>query len=135
MISCGLAGAERVPRHAACLAVTELDPLVRLRPVVVELVDVVGEVDQLPLFVVEGDVEVLRVHQFADDGVHRPVELLQVLRCACELGDSVERGLHLLRMAALRLGELRRDVGAGCHSNSVRARVTTSSIVRDGEVV
>ena len=93
-----LAGAEHVSRHPARLAVAELDPLVYLGPVlVVELVDVVREVDQLPLLVVEGDVEVARVHQLADDGVNRPVELLQVLRRARELRDAVERGLHLLR--------------------------------------
>jgi hypothetical protein len=39
------------------------------------------------ILVVEGDVEVARDHQLADDGVHRPVELLQVLRRARELGD------------------------------------------------
>ncbi len=94
------------------------------------------------------------MHQLADDGVHRPVELLQVLRRARELGNAVESGLHLLRATALRLGELRRDAGAGCHSGSIpapearrvrghrrdfpmrkRFRVTMRSIVRHGEPV
>ena len=138
-ISCGSPVRSTYAGHPARLTAAELDPLVRVGPVVVELVDPVGVVDQLPLLVVERDVEVVRVHQLADDGVHRPVELLQVLRRARELGDAVQRGLHLLRVTALglgrlelgqpppRLGELRGAAGVRCQSSSNRATKQVSS--------
>ena len=61
----------------------------------VDVVDAVRPVDQLPLLVVDGDVEVLGVHELADDLVDRPVELLHVLSGARQLGDAVQRVLHL----------------------------------------
>jgi hypothetical protein len=122
-----LAGTEPIPGHPARLAAAELDPLVRLGPIIVELVCPVGVVDQLSLVVVERDVEVVRVHQLADDAMHRPVELLHVPSRARELGDAVERGLHVLALPMLRLGsfefgqpaahlgELRGEVGVRRH--------------------
>ena len=61
----------------------------------VEAVDVVWVVHQLPLLVVEGDVEVLGVHQLADDRVHRRIELGHLVDRAGGVGDAVERVLDL----------------------------------------
>ena len=66
----GLPGPQDVGVEAAGVAFAKDVPHVRVRKVFVDLVDVVGEVDELPLLVVEGDEEVVRVHQLADDGVH-----------------------------------------------------------------
>jgi len=73
---------------------------------VIELVDVVGPADQLPVGVVQRDEAVVREHQLADDAVHRPVELLHVARRARELGDAVQRQLDLLRALTLLLDVL-----------------------------
>ncbi len=111
----------------------EIDPCVGGRPVDVHLVLPVGPVDQLPLLVEERDEEVVGVHQLADDGVHRPVELLHVLGRARELGDPVERSLNRrgipavslgcleLRQPPPRLGELGRKVAVGSHRGPVTA--------------
>jgi hypothetical protein len=102
-----LSRAEQVAGRPTRLVAAELDPLVRLGPVVVELVRPVRPVDQLPVLVVERDVEVVRMHQLADHRVYRSVELLHVASRARELGDSIERALHgLLRAEAFGLGGL-----------------------------
>ena len=115
------------------LPAAEIDPCVGGRPVDVHLVLPVGPVDQLPLLVEERDEEVVGVHELADDGVHRPVELLHVLGRARELGDPVERRLHLLGAPSLsldclelrqpppRLGELGRKLAVGSHRGPVTA--------------
>ena len=90
----------------ARVARAELIPLVGVRNIEIDLVDVVRPADQLPLLVIEGDEEVARVHQLADDRVHGAVELLHVLRRARQLGDSVERGLNLVGAPAVDLGGL-----------------------------
>ena len=69
----------------------------RIRDVVVHLVDEERVVHRLARFVVQDDVEVPRVHELADDRVDRPVELAHVLRRARRLGDPVEGCLDLLR--------------------------------------
>ena len=81
-----------MPRASAA---AELLPPVRIGEVGVDLVDVVRPVDQPALLVVERDIEVARVHELADDTVDRPVELLQVVGRARQLGDPVQGFLHL----------------------------------------
>ena len=61
----------------------------------INLVAVVREVDQLALLVIERDVEVVRVHQLADDLVDPGVERRHVLGGARRLGDAVQGGLDL----------------------------------------
>ena len=68
----------------------------------VDLVHAVGVRDQVGVRVVQRDVEVLRVHELADDGVDRPVELVDVLGRARRRRDAVERRLQLLGPLALR---------------------------------
>ena len=80
----------------------------------VGLVDVgvlgVGEVDEahaVALGVVEGDVEIARVHQLADHKVDAPEHVLHAKAAAGQVGDAVQRGLQLLAALALQhfLGE------------------------------
>ncbi len=59
-------------------------------------VDEVGEADHLRRRIVEGDVEILRLHQPHDDLVQREVERGQAGRVAGRFGDPVERGLDAL---------------------------------------
>ena len=110
----GLARAEHVGRRACRGAGADLLPDVGVGRVGIELVDVERPVDQLPPVVVERDVEVVRVHEPADDAVYRRVELLHVVGGARRLGDAVEGVLDLLGAAALRLGGLQlREALAG----------------------
>ena len=128
-----LAGPQHVGGCPPRLPAAKGIPRVRVGNVGIDLVDVIGEADQLPLLVVERDVEVVRVHQLADDGVHRPVELLQVLRRARELGDAVERGLHLLRVAPLGLEPSRARPAAAAPPRAPgrrRRRMSRSSNLR-----
>ena len=117
-------GAQNVGSRPPRVAAAELVPVVRIGEVGGQLIDVIGPADQLPLLVVERDEEVGRRHQVRDDGVHRSVELLHVLCRARELGDPVERGLHLLGADLLGLRgprtfcELRRRVGFRSHRSS-----------------
>jgi hypothetical protein len=90
-----LSGPQHVCGRPPSIALPERIPLVRVGNVQVQLVDVVGPVDQLPLVVVQRDEEVLRVHQLAHDRVHRRVELLHVAGRARELRDPVEGVLNL----------------------------------------
>ena len=114
------------------LPAAELDPRVGVRPVDVHLVVPVGPVDQFPFLVVKRNEEVVGVHEFADDGVHRSVKVLHVLGRAREVGDPVERRLHLLGAPTLglrglelgeanaRLRELGREVDFRRHRSSSR---------------
>ena len=102
----GLARAEHVGRRACRGAGAQLLPDVGVGPIGIELVDVERPVDQLPPLVVERDVEVVRVHELADDAVDRGVERLHVLRGARRLGDAVQGVLDLLGSVPLRLGGL-----------------------------
>jgi hypothetical protein len=96
-----LARSEDVRRYAPCLPRADRVPLVRIGEIVVgDLVDVIGPVHELALLVVQGDIEVPRVHELADDLVDRAVELLHVLRGARELRDAVKRVLDLLPVFA-----------------------------------
>ena len=123
------AGSEHVGGGPPRLPAAEIDPCVGGRPVDVHLVLPVGPVDQLPLLVEERDEEVVGVHELADDGVHRPVELLHVLGRARELGDPVERRLHLLGAPSLSVGGLELgeppprlgELGLGVHRPPIRA--------------
>ena len=101
-------------------------PTDRVRDVEVDLVDVVGEADQLPLVVIERDEEVVRVHEPTHDGVHLAVELLHVLCGARELGDPVERRLNPLGAPL---------AGRGRHVRAFPGRSTDPSIVRDESAV
>ena len=71
-------------------------PHVRVGDVLVHLVAVERPVHPLAFLVVQHDVEVLRVHELADDAVDLGVELLHVLRGARDLRDAVEGVLDLL---------------------------------------
>ena len=79
----GLAGADRLPHS-------------RIRDVEIDLVAIEREVDHLAPVVVEGYVEVVRVHELADDLVDRLVERGHVARCSGRFGDAVEDGLDPL---------------------------------------
>src|SRR5439155_23527490 len=115
------------------LAFAERIPPMWIGEVAIEFVDVVRPADQLPLLVIEGDVEVVRVHQFADDGVYRPVELLQVPRRARQLRYAIEGVLNVLGSAMVAVGrfelgrapsgirDLRRNVGVACHQAPIPA--------------
>jgi hypothetical protein len=108
-----LAQAQRITGQAGRIALADRLPCRRVGDVLVDAVDVVGEVQQAPRLVIEGDVEVLRVHQLADDGVHGRVELGQVVDGAGDVGDAVERGLHVGGALGLGLIGLQlRDTGA-----------------------
>ena len=124
------AGAEHVRGRAAGVACAEGVPHVGVRHIHLDLVDVVGPADQLALLVIEGDEEVVRVHQLADDRVHLPVELLHVLRRARQLGDAVQPGLNLLGVPTIGLGglelgkpvargvQLRTELGVATHGSN-----------------
>ena len=58
-------------------------------------IDVERIVDQPALVVIERDVEVVGVHQLADDLVDRGVEVRHVARGARRLGNAIQRGLDL----------------------------------------
>jgi hypothetical protein len=88
-------------------------PEVRIRNVEVHGIDVIREVDRLATIVVQGDVEVVGVHECRDRGVDLAVERLQVARGGRRFGDPVKRGLHLLGPDVFRLALLeRRDTRA-----------------------
>src|SRR3990172_3238922 len=69
----------------------------------IQLVHVVGVVEQLALLVVERDVEVLGVHQLAHDGVHGRIELGHLVDRAGGVGDAVEGVLDLQRAQSVEL--------------------------------
>ena len=54
----------------------------------VDRVDVVREAERVPRLVVDGDEEVLGVHELADDAMDLHVEALHVLRRTRRLGDA-----------------------------------------------
>ena len=122
-----LAGAKHIRSRPSRVTFAEGIPLVRVGDVLEDLVVVVRKVDPLPLLVVERDEEVVREHQLADDGLDGAVELLHVPGRAGQLGDAVQRGLHLvggvpsglggleLGQPPARLGELRCEAGVRCH--------------------
>ena len=120
--------------RAPGLALAERIPLVGVRDVEVDLVDVVGPADQLPLVVVQRDEEVVRVHELADDGVHLAVELLHVLRRARELGDPVQRRLNPLGASAVS-----RDrhlfVRSSCGGTGDSSIVRNNHVVSPGRVL
>src|SRR5262245_32999391 len=97
------ARAQEVGGRAGGVADPERLPHVRIRDVRVDRVDEVREVDHPALVVVESDVEVVRVHEFADDRVDLPIEVLHVLGGARRLGDPVQGVLDLLGALASRL--------------------------------
>ena len=74
-----LARAQHVGRRSRARSRRRRAPIVRIRDFVFDLVDVVGPAIALALVVIECDEEVRRVHQLADDPVHRAVEGGQVL--------------------------------------------------------
>ena len=107
---------KHVCRCSACLANAKGIPRVRVGNIGINLVAVEREVDQLPFFVVQRDVEVVRVHQLADDLVDLGVERGHVLGGARRLGDAIQGGLDLLGVLVRSLAGLElRDllVGSG----------------------
>ncbi len=108
-----LSGAQDVGRRAARVPHAERFPDRRVGQVGVDRVDVVREVDGLPLVVVQRDVRVLGVHQLADDAVNRRVERRHVVGGTGRRGDPVQRGLDLFGALVLGLAGLElRDPGA-----------------------
>jgi hypothetical protein len=96
----GLADADRLPHHW-------------VRDVQVDLVAVEGVIHQAAPIVVQRDIEVLGVHQLADDLVNGGVERDHVLRRAGGLGDPVEGALHPFGSRVLCLASLELcDAGA-----------------------
>ena len=85
-----LPGSQHVGRGSARVPDAERLPHVRVRNVVVELVDVVRPADALALLVVERDEEVRRVHQLADDRVHRTVKSGEIARGGRCFGNAVK---------------------------------------------
>ena len=120
-----LAGAEDVCGSPARIPRAEGVPLVGIRNIEIHSVDVVGPADQLPILVIEGDEEVARVHQLADDAMDGPIELLHVLRRAGQLGDSVQRGLNLVSVVAV--SEVRRGIAGLRHERQVSPAATRAS--------
>ena len=121
-----LSRAEHIRGRPPGLTLAERIPPARVRDVDVDLVDVVGEADQLPLVVIERDEEVVREHELAHDGVHLAVELLHVPRRARELGDPVKGCLNALGAPL---------AGRGRHVRAFLSRSTDPSIVRDESAV
>src|SRR3546814_1724738 len=66
----------------------------------VALVDRIRELDVFAVARQQGDIEVARVQQLADDRVHVGVEALQAAGGDRLLGDAVQRPLQLLRALA-----------------------------------
>ena len=95
-----LTRAKDVAGRPARVAAAERRPTGLEREIRVDVVDAIREVDELPLIVVERDVEVPRIHELPHDLVGRAIELLHVLRGARKLRDPVERALDLLRIFA-----------------------------------
>ena len=87
--------AEHISGCPARLPDAEGVPRVGVGKIGIDLIAVEREVDQLALFVVQRDVEVVRVHQLADDLVDLGVERRHVLGCARRLGDAIQGGLDL----------------------------------------
>ena len=106
------AGPQQVAGGAGRLADADRIPGGRVREVGVDRVDVVREVDRLALGVVQRDVEVLDIHESADDAVDGGVERRQVLRRAGRVGDAQERVLHALGLVALGVAGL--ELGEAC---------------------
>ena len=90
-----LAMSQHIGSRSTCLADAEVVPRVRIGDFGVNLIAVEREVDQLTLVVVQRDVEVVRVHQLADDLVDLGVERGHILGGARRLGDAVQGGLDL----------------------------------------
>ena len=102
----GPAGTQDVGRQSASIPNAEWLPKGGIRNVKVDGVDVVGKVDRLATMVVEGDIEVLGVHQRRDRRVDVAIERLEVVRGGRRLGDPVEGRLDALRTLVLRLARL-----------------------------
>ena len=100
------AGPQQMGGDPGRVADAEGVPEVGVGDVAVDLIHVVREVDRVAFRVIERDIEVVRVHQLADDRVDLPIEVLHVLGGARRLGDPVEGGLDLLRALAPRLVRL-----------------------------
>ena len=96
----GLAGAEDVLRQASL-------EVGRHAGQFVVLVHRVGEVEDAPRLVVEGDVEVRHRHQVGNDPVHFAEQLLQRSGAARGLRDAVQCGAEAL--VALALGDVAGD--------------------------
>ena len=103
---------QRVRGDTCRIAAPDRLPETCVRWLRVEAVNVVRVVQELALFVVEGDVEVPRIHQLADDGVHGRVELGHLLDRAGGVGDAVERVFDL--QGSLAVGLERLEIRDAC---------------------
>jgi hypothetical protein len=92
-----MAGTEDETGDASGVTLSKRLPRSGVRPVLIDCVDVESEVDLPTLVVVQGDVHVLGIQERAEDLVDAPVELVEVLRAAREVGDAIQRGLRLRR--------------------------------------
>ena len=99
-----LAYPEQVCRDTCSVAGAERLPQIRLRYVGVVVVDEVREVDHLALVVVERDVEVRSVHQFADRRVDRAIEGRQIARRRGRLCYAVQNAPDITRLTIDNLG-------------------------------
>ena len=99
-----LTGAQDEGRHSAPRWFT-----VRRR---IELIDEVGERDDVVVGIVFGDVKVRRLHQCADDLVNLAIELGQVRRLTRHLRNAKQRVLHCFAAVLLRdIAEVPRTAG------------------------
>ena len=73
----------------------------------IHLVDEIRETEQTRCFRLDGNVQVLRVHQFAHDLMDRAVKFLQIFCGVDGAGDPVDRGLDSLGL--LGVGDVARD--------------------------
>ncbi len=94
----GLTGAKNIGGKSPSLIPSHFVPLVWGRSIIfiILLIQVKGKIDHIPGFVVEGDVEVFGIHQFAHNAMHRRVEFLHILDGAGGIGDAIQGILHLL---------------------------------------
>ncbi len=67
----------------------------------VKFIHKVGEVDLFAFFIQQGDVEIVRRNQIADDGMHRKVELIQVFHQVHGLRNAVQGLFQLFGPFAL----------------------------------
>ncbi len=91
----GLRALQQVPCEAVPHVLQRV-ALVRRRRLLVDRIDVIRKAHAVRRRVVQEDVEVLRVHQHADDGVQRLHHLGHVVRGAGQFGDGIERALQAL---------------------------------------
>ena len=91
----GATALQHVPGEAVLDLLDRADRF-RVRRIVVEGVDEVGETHRAALRVVQHDEEVLGVHEAADDAVQRRHHVAHVVLGARLLGDGVERPLESL---------------------------------------